>query len=331
MAHCGNPQTITSDCGSQLRKVAKVLDFSEAENPANWDWKIVQEAGARLGTNWIFIPPGTQWRNRAEAAVKVLKSTLGITINSQDKLNFSELESVLMSAANAMNERPLTVRVHDEHTFHPLTVNQLLLGRTGTTIASQDYQAAGGSLERLQYREEVETVWWNQFNNQVLPTLVPFTKWKTQYPNREVGDIVLIHYPGLKKAEYRLAKVSKVMPDNQGSVRTMEVLMRPRDKRTDKSVRYTHKDLEPMTVPVQRTALLMPRSEASPNQPGITTTSTQCHSTPGPASTTISGSSGIHLPAMQTCDYTSYDVTRSYISDLQDTIGEPTMANVWIK
>ena len=309
LAHCGNPQAITSDCGSQLRKVSKVLDFNESENPANWDWKSVQEAGARLGTEWIFIPPGTQWRNRAEAAVKVMKKTLDGTINSQDKLNFSELESALMSAANMMNERPLTVRVYDEHTFHPLTVNQLLLGRTTTTISAQDYQAAGSPLERLQYREEVETVWWNQFSIQVLPTLVPFTKWKEQYPNREVGDIVLIHYPGLKKSEYRLAKVSKVMPDTKGNVRTMEVLMRPRDKRTDKSIRYTHKDLEPMTVPVQRTALLMPCSEIPPTQPALTSASTNLNRT-NPTSnsnpsltlacgTTISGNAASYVPAMQ--------------------------------
>ena len=338
LAHCGNPQTITSDRGSQLRKVAKVLDFNEVENPANWDWKVVQEAGARLGTNWVFIPAGTQWRNRAEAAVKVLKSTLSVTINSQEKLNFSELESVLMSAANAMNERPLTVRVYDDHTFHPLTVNQLLLGRTTTTIASQDYQAAGSPLERLQYREEVETVWWSQFSSQVLPTLVPFTKWKTQYPNRQVGDIVLIHYPGLKKAEYRLAKVSKVMPDDKGCVRTMEVLMRPRDKRTDKSLRYTHKDLEPMTVPVQRTALLMPCSETQPIQSDITTASALFQRSPDKTSTPslslscgakLSSNAALYVPAMQISDYSSYEVTRCHLSDLKCVPAVATSRSVW--
>ena len=112
----------------------------------------------------------------------------------------------------------------------------------------------------------METAWWNQFAAQVLSILVPFTKWKEEYPNREVGDIVFVHYPGLKKAEYRMAKVSKVMPDQHGRVWTVEVMMRPKDKRTDGSVRYTQKDLEPMTLPVQRTALLMPSAEVSENR-----------------------------------------------------------------
>ena len=335
LAHCGNPKAITSDRGSQLRKVAKVLDFTETENPANWDWKVVQEAGARLGTDWIFIPPGTQWRNRAEAAVKVMKSTLNITINSQEKLNFSELESVLMSAANVMNERPLTVRVFDEYTFHPITVNQILLGRTSSTISSQDYQLAGSPLERLQYREEVETAWWNQFSSQVLPTLVPFTKWKKQFPSREVGDIVLIHYPGLKKADYRLARVSKVMPDDKGNVRTMEVLMRPKDKRTDGSRRYIHKDLEPMTVPVQRTALLMPCSEVQA-QSDLTTASTHLQLTPStshtnslPCSPILPGNTAMYVPAMQLSDFSCYDVSRRHVSDLQCVSAITSLEDVW--
>ena len=36
--------------------------------------------------------------------------------------------------------------------------------------------------EEIAVREEVETVWWNQLGIQVLPTLVPFIKWKEQYP-----------------------------------------------------------------------------------------------------------------------------------------------------
>ena len=119
--------------------------------------------GIKTGTDWVFIPSGTQWRNRAEASVKVLKKTLEMTLKSQVKLNFAELETVLMTAANIMNERPLTVRMLDENNFQPITVNQLLLGRTRTNISNLKYAEVGSSLERLEYREEVESVWWNQF------------------------------------------------------------------------------------------------------------------------------------------------------------------------
>ena len=267
LAHCGNPATITSDRGSQLKKSARVLEYTDAQDPAKWEWDAISAAGAKQGTTWIFIPPGTQWRNRAEAAVKVMKRTMDLTLNSQDKLNFAELETLLMSIANIMNERPLAVRTYDENNFQPLTVNQLLLGRTTTNISTADYRQDGSSLERLEFCEELETTWWRQFHAQVLPMLVPLSKWKQEYPNRKVGDIVLVHYPGIKKADYRIARVSEVQLDEKGLVRTVEVLMRPRDKRVDGNAKYTHKDLQPLLVPVQRVALLMPVEEVNADRP----------------------------------------------------------------
>ena len=53
-------------------------------------------------------------------------------------------------------------------------------------------------------REEVEDTWWSQFPIQVLPTHLPLSKWKDKIPNREIGDIVLVAYPGLKEAEFRM-------------------------------------------------------------------------------------------------------------------------------
>ena len=50
---------------------------------------------------------------------------------------------------------------------------------------------------------------------------------------QHLGDIVFVVYPGMKKAEYRLGKVVKLMPDRNGNVRTLEAALRPRDKRTD--------------------------------------------------------------------------------------------------
>ena len=53
----------------------------------------------------------------------------------------------------------------------------------------------------------------------------------------------------------------EVFPDPGGVVRTMNVEMRPRDKRTDGNVLYTNKDLLPMSVPIQHVALLMPKEK----------------------------------------------------------------------
>ena len=133
-----------------------------------------------------------------------------------------------------------------------------------------------------------------------------------------------------------MGKVSKVLPDKQGKVRTLEVMMRPKDKRTDGSVRYIPKDLETMTVPVQRTALLMPRSEVIANAPSHTITSTitsPLKSSPVPAATLTSGyviPAGViaYIPAMQLKQYKQYDMNRQEVGDMKLEVGLKEV-NVW--
>ena len=81
----------------------------------------------------------------------------------------------MMAAANTMNERPISVRVCEEWTFQPITVNQLLLGRGFTNVQQMEYPERG-PLERLAFKEELERVWRGQFSVQVLPALIPVLK-----------------------------------------------------------------------------------------------------------------------------------------------------------
>ena len=135
-----------------------------------------------------------------------------------------------------------------------------------------------------------------------------------------------------------MGKVSKTIPDKQGNVRTLEVKMRPKDKRTDGSVRYITKELETMTVPVQRTALLMPRSEVISNTPchTITSTITSSQEVPTPPDSTLTSGFAIptrvlaYIPAMQLKQYKTYDMNRQEVGDLE-LEAEFKEVNVWTK
>ena len=105
--------------------------------------------------------------------------------------------------------------------------------------------------------------------------------------------------------------------------------MRPKDKRTDGSVRYIPKELETMTVPVQRTALLMPRSEVTANTPShtITTTITSPQKAPPvPDSTLTSGcvilaGATSYIPAMQLKQNEQYYMNRQVAGDMKLEVG----------
>ena len=59
----GTPSKVVSDQGKQLTSSSNAAAFSAKEAPESWNWKELEEAGARSGTEWEFVPAGCQFRN----------------------------------------------------------------------------------------------------------------------------------------------------------------------------------------------------------------------------------------------------------------------------
>ena len=59
----------------------------------------------------------------------------------------------------------------------------------------------------------------------------------------------------MTKPQFRLCQVVKTFPDEKGDVRTVDIVMRPRDIR-ERPMPYIIKKNKPLTVSVQRLALL---------------------------------------------------------------------------
>jgi len=88
--------------------------------------------------------------------------------------------------------------------------------------------------------------------------LVPFKKWRIVERNLCVNDIVLVMYDRkIGKADYRLARILEVHPDDHGIVRTVTVGMRRRDRR-EAGLPYQPKPLEKLKLGVQRLAVVCP-------------------------------------------------------------------------
>ena len=126
----GNPLMVVSDSGSELKKASQLL---AQDDPAGLDWTEIVNAAARNGTQWKCIAPGCQWRNGlAESAIKLVKSTLALTLASQSTLNYAELYILFSRVANIVNNRPIAVRNFTEGDIHAITPNDLLLGPLAT-------------------------------------------------------------------------------------------------------------------------------------------------------------------------------------------------------
>ena len=255
----GNPSLVVSDAGSQVKRAGKVI---EQGDPAGLNWIRIQEDAAKSGTEWRLVEPGCQWRNGlAEAAVKLVKSTLSLTLASQSTLNYAELDTLFSSISNIVNQRPIAVRDFTEDDIHAITPNDLLLQRTKNTIPGIQYSSNDSVTKRQETMREIEQLWWDQWVVQALPHLVPFKKWKTEHRDVQPRDIVLVLYENkVSKGDFGLARVLRVQKDSHGRVRTVVVGMRGKD-RAERLLPYVPKPLQELRIGIQRLAVICPAEE----------------------------------------------------------------------
>ena len=264
-ARKGDPKKIISDRGSQL--VAGSIVVAKKDMPAQaYDWdKVTRD---NTCSSWEFVPVGCQWRNQTEAMVKILKTALHHALPSGQVLRYSEMVTLLARVAFSVNSRPLALgdvsgTSQQDDDLMPLTPNQLLLGRTTSEVPDMEYDECDKFSSRLNYIKSVHTEWWRRWIQDVLPSLIPCRKWKNQKRNLMIGDVVMMVYQGNLVDDYRLAKVTKVFPDDRGIVRTVEVSFRKRDRREKPEV-YRSKPLVTEKIGVQRLALLQAVGEDQP-------------------------------------------------------------------
>ena len=95
-----------------------------------------------------------------------------------------------------MNDRPIGIKSLTENELMPLTVNQLLLGRTSSIEPVQIEVEPEGYVAADQYLQELMTTWWKLWKQRALPHLLPYYRWEEakRHRNLQPGDVCLILY-----------------------------------------------------------------------------------------------------------------------------------------
>ena len=268
----GHPAKVVSDRGSQLTSKSNLIAFEAQEKKlTGCSWEEVQHQGARRGTTWHFVPAGAQFQNGlAEARVKAEKHTMAhmltaTLIGGKPTINYAELQTILSQAANIVNDRPIGVKgLREGEPIVPLTVNQLLLGRTSSRgvldeeeVVVEDFSVCSA------YGDKLLDTWWSMWRQQGFSSLLPYYKYKDAKRHRDmqVGDICNLFYDNKVKGTYRLCQVVKLYPSDDGLVRRVDVGFRPR--RSCGSGAYKSVPLDIMNVTVQRLVLIVPVEEAT--------------------------------------------------------------------
>ena len=264
----GAPSKVYTDKGSQLTRASTNV----TESAENWDWSKVEDSTSKDSTTWRFTPPASQWRNGlAESRVRCMKEGLDLMMPAgAENLSFTEFQTVIKKICNSINDRPLAVKRSGDKNdgeIMPITPNSLLLGRTSVQPQSLvDIDEEDKLVKRMKFVEEVEREWWKLWFSTVFKDMFVRNSWKQKSENLRPGDICMKGYSSsLGKERYVLCRVDEVHPDEEGLVRTVTVLSRPRDSR-EKSLPYKTKLLVREKMSVQRLVLIC-RDENIPEDP----------------------------------------------------------------
>ena len=204
----------------------------------------------------------------AERAVGLAKTTLEHQLDGNKSLNFAQIDELFLRVSHIINSRPTGVRMLTEDDYHPITPNNLLLGRAAGPVPEPEEDVVRADLDAgvdpnrfLTAQADLCEKWWTQWAEIAFPLFVPRKKWNQEHRNVQVGDIVLLRYDSkMSRDRYRLARVVLVHPDDCDVVRTVTVHLRPRHKK-EKGLPYKSKTMTEFPVAVQRLVVIVPREE----------------------------------------------------------------------
>ena len=229
VARRGRPYELLSDCGTNFKGGDRELrDAFATMNPH------LREQLSKSQIQFHFNPPnaphfGGMW----EREIRSIKAALRVSVGSQTV--FEEvLHTVLVEIEGILNSKPLGYVSSDIADPDPITPNLLLMGRRDASLPQAVY-ADTNLLGRRRWRHSqiLADRFWSCFIKNYLPNLQVRNKWHKDTQNLKKGTVVLIMDPQLPRGLWPVGKVSRLVPSQDGRIRTVEVtskdkrLMRP--------------------------------------------------------------------------------------------------------
>ena len=224
---------IISDPGSQLKGANRELISWRRD----WDEQMLVRFGAEKSVQWLFIMPDSQHQNgAAEVMVKMVKGVKKAFLKSMGEqvLSLNEMHTLMAEISNLVNQRPIGIKPNSN--THPefLSPNSLYLGRCSDSISSGPFQPGQLFTEdpkqvknRFQLVQAITNQFWKNWIKLFFPTLLLRHKWHTKRRNLRVDDVCLLQDESAFRSEWKMAKVVEVYPDKSGTVRNVQVRVKP--------------------------------------------------------------------------------------------------------
>lgn len=135
-----------------------------------------------------------------------------------------QLYTLLTEVERILNSRPLTHISSDVNDLEPLTPNHILLGlhRKWSYICDTD-EADATSRKKYRQVRALAAEFWRRWQREYLPKLTTRSQWRQHIVNLQEGQLVLLVDDNKIKNTWSLARITRVLPGDDGTVRVVEV------------------------------------------------------------------------------------------------------------
>lgn len=156
-----------------------------------------------------------------EAAVRSTKRLMFRTMGSHN-FTYEEFTTILCRIEAVLNSRPFTPASTD---LEYLTPGHFLIGQPLLAVPPRSSLDPGRScLNRWKLLDQCHQAFWHRLSIEYLHTLQERSKWTTQRPNVSVNDMVVIRESQVPPLEWRLGRITEVIPSSDGTVRVVRLM-----------------------------------------------------------------------------------------------------------
>ena len=220
----GQPHEMVSDNGKNFKGASRIIKkLLKSWNTKSEDSKKLSDFCAQYNIKWRFVTPKAPHHNGVtESMVKSVKTAMKKMVNNA-VLTEEEYRTVFAKITATINSRPI-FPASDGNIEEPMITCQDLLRPSTLNHDPPALNVDDDPRKRVhRVNETVNMWWWKVWLRNFLPSLQLRNKWWKDRSNIEVGDLVLVIDPDVKRGCWNMGKVLKVYPDDDGRVRSVKV------------------------------------------------------------------------------------------------------------
>lgn len=218
----GRVESIRSDNATNFEGASNEFEAIIAEQ---WQEAANDRTMRDDGIVWHFNPPyAPHMGGIHEAAVKSAKHHLRRVVGAQ-QLTFEEMATLLTHIEACLNSRPLVALTNEQSDALALTPAHFLIGEPLISPLMRNLiDVPRNKLSHFELLQKFAQEFWDRWSDEYVKSLINRTKWRHSHENLKIGDIVLVLSEPRQQAKWPLGRVVDTFPDQDGQVRTVDVL-----------------------------------------------------------------------------------------------------------